>query len=254
MQAAKAITLSCTMLNGTGKVGDITPLDDGYYKVVVGAYNAFNSQGMFYDINSVKHFFGETSPLMRQISKGVLIGEWKHPERSSDMSDNDYIARLRVCDIDRESHTFRNITLEPGRDERGRPVYLVVAELKPSGPYGSYLKEKLENKHQNVYFSVRSLTMDDLMRGIKYTRELITWDCVGEGGIYVANKYMSPGIESFVEVDISQSTLLELERRQQARGKLGLEDHDTFDYRALLNEAGWGTQAPTDIPAIYNGW
>ena len=254
MQAARAITLSCTMLNGTGKVGDITPLDDGYYRIVVGAYNAFNSQGMYYDIGSVKHFFGETSPLMRQIQKGVLIGEWKHPKREHWMSDEDYVQRLRVSDIDRESHTFRRITLEPGKDEKGRPVYLVVAELKPSGPYGSYLQEKLDNPHQNVYFSVRSLTMDDLMRGIKYTRELITWDCVAEGGIYVANKMMSPGIESFAEVEVTQSVLVNLERQQRKNRLQGLEDHDTFDYGGLLTELGWGTVRADTIPSIYRGW
>tara|TARA_B100002019_G_C21218170_1_gene573131 strand:+ start:294 stop:1061 length:768 start_codon:yes stop_codon:yes gene_type:complete len=255
MNAQRSIRLGCTMLGGTDKLGVIKPIDDGYYRVPVGAYNAYNSVGMFYDLNSAMTFFGEGSPLMRQIKKGVLHGEYKHPVREPHWSDQDYIRRIKDVDADRESHHIRNVELIPGhKDEQGRPIVLVVAEIKPSGPFGHILKEKLENRHQNVYFSVRSLTMDDNIRGVKYTRDIITWDFVTEGGIYSANKFNAPGLESYEEVEVTQHSLLALRQEQERNRNLGLEDN-SVDYGKLLVELGWDSQRPVQrTPRFINGW
>lgn len=244
MSNANAIRYGCTMLVGTDKLGIVKPIDDGYYRVPVGAYNAYNNMGMFYDLNSALQQFEEGSALMRQLRKGILHGEYTHPEQEPGMSDQDYIRRIRKMDAKFESHHIRNIELiHNQKDEKGRPITLVVLELKPSGPYGAVLEAKLKNRHENVYFSVRSLTMDDRIRGIKYTREIVTWDYVNEGGIYSANKFNSPGLEEFNSVDVTQDTLLCLANEQQQRRALGLEDNST-DYQTLLNDLGWSIKKP----------
>lgn len=251
MSNQNAVRYGCTMLVGTDKLGIIKPIDDGYYRVPVGAYNAYNNMGMFYDLNSAMQQFQEGSPLMRQLRKGVLHGEWTHPEQGS-MSDQEYIQRIRKVDSRCESHHIRKIELIPNqKDEKGRPITLVVVELKPSGPYGPALEAKLKNRHENVYFSVRSLTMDDRIRGIKYTREIVTWDYVNEGGIYSANKFNSPGLEQFNEVDVTQDTLIKLASEQAGRLELGLEDN-SVNYSELLTDLGWGISKPEHRIATPN--
>lgn len=255
MSAQPVVKFGCTMLAGTDKLGAIKPIDDGYYRVPVGAYNAFNNMGMFYDLNSAAMFFGEGSPLMRQIKKGVLHGEYKHPEQNG-MSTQQYIQRIRRVDADRESHHIRSVELVHGqKDEEGRPIALVIAELKPSGPYGHVLKEKLDNRHQNVYFSVRSLTFDDTMRGIKFTREIVTWDYVTEGGIYSANKYNAPGLEQFNEIEVSQADLLSLATEQKRQRGIGMEDN-SVDYTALMDDLGWSVNSPNHsiVTPAYINW
>lgn len=89
------------------------------------------------------------------------------------MTEAEYIRRIRQVDSDRASHRIRKVWLEVGhKDEKCRPITLVMGEVKPDTEceHGRQLKEALDNPHENMYFSVRSLTMDDMMRGIEYTR------------------------------------------------------------------------------------
>ena len=37
------------------------------------------------------------------------------------------------------------MTLESAKDEYGKPLVLTLAELRQQGPYGQYLKDKLDN-------------------------------------------------------------------------------------------------------------
>lgn len=254
MQAVRQVTVGCTMLIGTDKKGVLRPDPDGYYTVPLGAYGAYNSMGMFYDFNSAAALFKDGSPLMRMIQKGVLRAEYKHPERQPGQSDQEYIQRIRTIDSDRVCAHIRRAYLREGqRDEQGRPIVTVMGEVRPSGPFGHILKDALDNPHENVYFSVRSLTMDDMVRGIKYTREIITWDYVNEGGIYTANKYNSPALESFGEVQLTPTLLWEMAEEQKRQQQLGLETGGV-DYNALAKDLGWN-KTPTSIkPAIYSQW
>lgn len=253
VMSATAVRYGCTMLAGTNKKGMLKPLDGGYYRVPAGAYNAYNSMGMFYDANSALPLLKPGSGLMRQLEKGVLRGEYKHPERDG-MSDREYIARIRKIDDDREAFHIRAIEVENSVDEKGRPIFLVFVELRPSGPYGHLVKDKLDNPHENCYLSVRSLTMDDVIRGVKYTREIVTWDYVGEGGIYVANKYNAPSLESYHDVEVQQHDLLAIAAEQRRDRQLGLESN-TQDLGPLLKQLGWDIQTPTP-PSIspFLGW
>lgn len=253
MQTQKA-SIGCTMLLGTGKKGVLKPDADGYYTLVLGAYGAYNSAGMFYDLASAQPLFKPGSALMRQIEKGVLRAEYKHPQPEPGQPDAHYIHRIRQIDSDRVCAHIRNLRLEGGqRDEQGRPITLVIGEVRPSGPYGSILKDALDNPHENVYFSVRSLTADDVMRGIKYTREIITWDFVNEGGIYSANKYNSPSLESFGEVEVTPTALWELAEQERKQKAMGMESAST-DYETLARSLGWERKTPTVSAPAYTEW
>ncbi len=128
-----------------------------------------------------------------------------------------------------------------------------MGEVRPSGPYGQVLKDALDNPHENVYFSVRSLTVDDMMRGVKYTRDIVTWDFVNEGGIYNANKYYSPALESFSEVEVTPTLLWGLAEEQRQQRASGMESTGV-DYESLADDLGWGKTVARPSTPSYLEW
>lgn len=245
MQAGQRVSIGCTMLEGSGKQGILKPIDGGYYRVPLGAYGGVNCAGYRYDLASGLSMFAPDGPLMRQIRKGVLYGEFKHPAREPQWSDQDYMHRIRMIDEDRWAFHIRKLDLVPTTDEKGRPITMVIGEIIPFGPYKDIVQASLDNPHQNTYFSVRSITMDDLMRGIKYTKEIITWDLVGEGGIYVANKFCAPSLEHFqqAEVEVTPTMVHALAAEQHKLRSLGLES-GSLSYDDLIQTLGWERLRP----------
>lgn len=239
------VRIGCTMLAGTEKKGILTPDAAGYFTLVLGAYGTINSAGMFYDTASGLSMFAPDTPLMRRLLKGVLYMEFKHPEPTQKdgrpMDERQYLQRIRVIDDDRVCGHIRALTIIDGIGEDGKPCKFVIGEVKPYGPYGKHFYDSLVNPHQNTYCSVRSITQDDIMRGIKYTREISTWDFVGEGGIYIANKYNSPALECFKETDmqITPATLWEMQDECEKRKRLGLESAAHLDVSDLIAELQW---------------
>jgi hypothetical protein len=241
----QSVRVGSTMLAGTQKQGVLQPDAQGYYPCPVGAYNAYNSGGFLYDSKSGLAMFQPGSQLMRQVKKGALYGEYKHPVQTPGMSDQAYMARVRRIDPDRWSHHIRDYELVPSQDEHGRPITLVIAWVKPFGPYGKYVEESLKNPAMNTYFSVRSITVDDMLERIKYTREVVTHDFVGEGGIYTACKHNAPSLEDFENsMEVTPEILHSLAREQKMRRGLGLEDNGA-DYDKLIKELNWQRAAKT---------
>ncbi len=240
MQALRqSVRIGSTMLAGTGKTGILKPDSQGYYPCPVGAYNAYNSAGFLYDEKSGLALFEPGSVLMRQVEKGCLYGEYKHPVREPGMSDQAYMARIRTVDMDRASHHIREYEIIPSKDEHGRAIKLVIAWTKPWGPYGQYVEDSFKNPAMTTYFSVRSITIDDMMNRIKYSREVVTHDFVGEGGIFVANKHMAPSLEDFDNsFEVTPEVLYAIADEQQRTRNLGLEDN-TMDVLGLIKELGW---------------
>lgn len=251
-QTGNQVRIGGSMLQAGGKKGILTPDADGYYTLCVGAYGTHNSAGMFYDAASGQAMFVPDTPLMRRLKKQVLFMEFKHPEPyrkdGSQMDEREYLARIRKIDDDRVCAHIRALTLIPGKDEQGRSCIFVIAEAKPYGPYAKVFEDSLTNPHINTYCSVRSITQDDVMRGIKYTREISTWDFVGEGGIFVAGKHNSPALESFAdgngevkqfEMDINPTTLWSIQDEQRKRKALGLESASHLDVDDLVKSLGW---------------
>ncbi|AEH03628.1 head maturation protease [Pseudomonas phage PhiPA3] len=258
---ANQVRIGCTMLAGTDKKGILAPSADGYYTVVLGAYGTHNSAGMFYDEASGVSMFNPDSPLMRRLKKGVLFMEFKHPEPWEEilvegrvvkrqLSDREYLQRIRKIDDDRVCAHIRALSIVDTINEEGRRVKMVVGEVKPYGPFGHIFKESLDNPSINTYCSVRSITQDDMMRGIKYTREISTWDFVGEGGIYIANKYKSPALESFAETEvvITPATLWGMQDQAMKQKSLGLESDANMDVSELIEQLGWTRKQPARIP------
>ncbi len=181
------------------KRGVLKPDSDGYYQLVIGGLNVFNSKNQFYTLEGAKELFDSSSIFMRRIQRGAVKGEVGHPVREAWMSDTDYIARLYEM---RETNTcvhIADIILDMSYgNSNGQPgVVAIIGKLTPSGPHGPALEKALLNPHENVCFSLRGITNDYFANG-RYNKtldQIICWDWVTEPGIAVAEKYKSPSLE-----------------------------------------------------------
>lgn len=261
MQVNSEVRIGSTVLAGTGKRGKLTPDADGYYTIPLGMYGTNNSAGLYYDGPSGAAMFKEGTPLMRRLRKGVLFMEFKHPEpwemvevkgevAKRYLSDTEYLMRIRRIDDDRVCGHIKELILDHNaRDENGKPAIMVLGKVKPYGPFGQHLQDSLDNPDINTYASVRSITNDDMMRGIKYTQEISTWDMVGEGGILKAGKYHAPSLEAFESVIITPETLRRVEIIAAKQRASGLECGEHLDVSELRARLGWAKAAPIRRPA-----
>lgn len=230
----------CTALLGINKKGVLKADEDGYYTVVVGALNAFNSSGAYYPLAPAKALFEDSSGFMRRVKNGNCKGECGHPKPLPGSTNRDFLQRVLQIEETRVCCHFRKIWLadEGVKDTQGRTIIAILAEVKPSGPMGPALKEALENKHENVCFSIRSLTQDRMVPAgyvEKNLRQIITFDWVTEPGMSAAVKYNSPSLESFNEVLFSEEHLDSIEKSYKETG-ISLESTGIEGARTSL---GW---------------
>lgn len=202
----KTIHYGCTALMGTNKVGRLRCDKDGWYDMILGALEYENSVGDIYTVESAKKFFEEGSSLMRRIANGQLRAEYGHPKKLPGMTDREYLQRIltieetMVCCHIREVYIDYNNVKCP---KTGRTIIAFRGKVKPSGPYGQYLKEMLDDPNMNVAFSVRSLTMNRMVgfRQHKDFTQIVTWDYVTEPGLAPANKYSVPTLEAHYDIN-----------------------------------------------------
>lgn len=245
-------SLSCTALLGTNKSGTLKPDADGYYTVVLGALDVYNSTGAYYPEASAKHLFQKSASLMRRIASGNLRGEYGHPRPQPGMSTDDWVNRVRDIYEPNVCMHIRKVTVDytSFRNERGQPVITIVGEVKPSGPKGPALKESLDNPHEDVCFSIRSLTNDDFQFGrvTKHIKLIVTWDYVNEPGLAQAHKWNSPALEShdkdtmvgdyqareLSEKLILPGQLMAMQKRMKASGAVAMESDSGVSLESIF--------------------
>jgi hypothetical protein len=215
-----SVVFACTSLEGVNKVGLLKKTPEGYYPMVVGALNVFNSGGQFYPANNdARALFEQSSSFMRRVQDGALRGEMGHPKpgpRSLDaneqrLRDQEFVRRNlsiyeeRVCC----HHMKIWLDFDSVKNKDGQPVIAIMSLVKPSGELGHVLEKQLENPHENVCFSIRSFTDNKTRFGIeeRTLKEIVTFDYVNEPGISHAKKYLSPALESGFEMSISRGML-----------------------------------------------
>jgi hypothetical protein len=235
-----------------GKTGKLTPDEDGYYTLVVGALAAFNSVGAWYDLEESRKCFQESSPFMRRVNDGVLYAELDHPEKKPGWSFRDYVARLSVIQQDRHAAHIKKVWLdnENIKDENGKPFCAILAKIKPDGVFGHVLKSRLESADQNVCFSIRSLTNDQWVGNllVKCITKVITFDLVLEPGIKIARKWYSPALEALTEAFVVTKEMLSNIVADRMHQGLGHEDSTTASIESMINEIDWGTKDSLKIP------
>lgn len=205
---------SCTALMGVNKAGDLKPDEDGYYELLVGGLNVNNFSGDFYTAVGVKELFDDSSDLMRRVREGNCNGEVDHPSPTPGMSRVDFVKRVLHIDKKNVCCHFKEFELvETDKVVEGAKVILIKAKMKPSGVHGDALRASLENKHENVCFSIRSLTRDTKRVDGTLSRTITTvigFDWVNEPGIATSNKFKTVGLES-LSSNVSQEALGDVE-------------------------------------------
>lgn len=186
----------------SGKQGILRPDGQGYYEQVIGGLNIENSAEMLYTAErTVLDLFDGSSTFKRKMERGVLRGENGHPKFLPGMKKAEFINRIYQIYEDRTCVHFKDIWLDNTlfKNARGQAVWTILAKFTPSGEQGAWLDKQLHNGCENVCFSIRSITNDYTVGG-KIHRdivEIITFDCVNEPGIHIAEKYKSPALEGY---------------------------------------------------------
>ena len=218
---------TATRLAGTGKRGRLIPNADGYYTMPVGGLNVENSTKQIYIAQGAKQLFESSSIFMRRVREGRLKAEVGHPVREKGWSDDDYLNRIiKIVDSNVCAH-FRAVWLDEewGRKnpQYGRPdLIAIMAEVKPDGPNGDFLKKRFDDPDQDVCFSIRCLTRDFYENGKCYRviRHITNFDLVTEPGVAFATKWHSPGLESISDIQVFES---DMERLLSKADGIGME-------------------------------
>lgn len=241
MQSQRA-SYACTALVGTNKAGVLKPDADGYYTLVLGALDIYNSGGAFYPYATAKQLFKESSSLMRRIANGALRGEYGHPRPQPGQSMREFMSRIMDIYEPNVCCHIRKVTIDytSVKDENGRPVIAIIGEVKPAGPRGPALKESLDNPSENVCFSIRSITQDCMQGGVvqKNLKTIVTWDYVNEPGLSVAKKWHSPALESYDEHLLVPAHLAAL-RNEQRQNSISLESNGGVSAESVMQDLGW---------------
>ena len=254
------IRFACTSLLGTNKVGNLSADENGYYTMVVGALNMFNSAGQYYVFDQARELFEESSQFMRRVKRGALRGEYGHPKQEG-MNDRAFAHRAMAIYEERVCCHHAEIWLdfESVKGDDGRPVIAIMSKVSPSGPLAHVLERQLKNTKENVCFSIRSFTDDFMHQGVRKRalKAIVTFDYVNEPGMYVAEKYRSPALESFGDEKVFGRADIEAGIAESQRMGFGQESV-VMTADDLFRSMGWemprqGSTAAAKLPG-WAGW
>lgn len=224
--------------------------DKGYFRAPVGAFECSNNVGEYYPLAaSVKQIFDESSIFQRRVRQGYVCGEISHPEYKAGMTKMDWIKRNLDIDPVMKSQHFRRFTLEDGKDEHGRKIVIVMAELIETGNMGPALTRSLNNVEENVAWSFRGFsipTKDGNGRILsRLVKEVVTYDNVPEGGLKCANKHAILTQESFSELELQRLEALD------SINPVTTESH--MDSRMIRSVLGW-QKIEVITPSSFTEW
>lgn len=213
------------LINGVYKANpnqqkEQVPDENGYYTLIVGGLNCFNSYGAYYVAKNSIELFNSSSDLMRRINGGQLRGELGHPKREPGTDLNSWINRAMTieeknvcCHI---SEVWLDLEYGKKNPEHKNPYLVAIyAKVRPAGPHGPILKAAFENPKENVGFSIRSLTDDRRVGGRleKTLVQVITWDYVNDPGISMANAWSTPTVEDHVSTVLESDVVVDVLKR-----------------------------------------
>lgn len=214
------LTISSPSFANNGKSGIMVPDETGYYDQSLGGLNTHNSKGEFYLADGVEALFGIHSKLYERAMARELHAELGHPTPRPGESPTAFISRAMGIDEKNTCAHIREITLDLnfGRNNPGAAEPNAIAirgKIAPNGVYGYVVKEAIENKYQQLAFSIRAITDRAVWKGktVKKIVTPITFDYVNSPGIKYATKNNSLSLESefgddyLVDVDLMKEVL-----------------------------------------------
>lgn len=249
------VQYGCTALMGTNKVGKLKKDENGYYEVVLGALDTQNSVGATYPSAKARALFEDSGILMRRIKDGNLRGEMGHPKRQVGQSVQDYMMRCLTIEETLVAFHIKSIRLDDRllKGPDGKYVVAIIGKILPSGPYGAVLAAQLDNPDENVCFSIRALTNDEFVRGQlhKHLRQIVTWDCVNEPGLWTAKKWHAPTLECFQGDTVVMTTdILKTIDRARTSGLVAMENL-AISLESLLEDLGYKPNYETPVSSKW---
>lgn len=193
---------------GAADNGAIKPDAEGCYTVILGGLNILptSAAGAPYAHPESSHAFSNESILLRKIAAGSLMAEMDHPDRSKYATEDAFDRRLSLYKKKHQCAEIRAVWLDESKDVAkvlppnliwgARTPVFIMGKVKPMGPNGDLLKKQLDDPNSNVFFSMRTISRERFIGGIKYyVLDLLTgFDWVSEGGLAVSNKWLSSAI------------------------------------------------------------
>ena len=234
---------SQTKLSLLGKQGIMKPDGDGYYEFVIGGLNVHNNtKSWYYTAQGARELFGPGSMFQRRVANGALRAEVGHPKRQPGMTDSMYAERMMDIDLNNVCAHFKEVWLDENFG-KNNPAYkdpemiAIMAKVKPAGPKKDILIEAIQNKNENICFSIRAIADESMVRGkvIRVLKDIISIDMVNEGGIGIASKWDSPVTESIIETDAMRLTKSILEQVSR-ESKSGMAVESSGAIAAVLSE------------------
>jgi len=211
------------------------PRDEhGYYQgVPLAAFNTITRNRTVYDVQSmIDQITNPKSSFNIRLTEGNLIGEWGHPRVDIKTT----AGMMRVLDLDntREACCYRKIYSRKMDDS---DVVLILGDVKPSGPYGKYFEERMDDPTRNCAFSLRSLTKDtfDRSANVIYRKviKLVTFDAgVPSGGYKEASKRYMVSNEELMSVNIDD--VFTYESALMIQNNIGLESFTDLEIKNIF--------------------
>lgn len=181
-----------SMKTKNGKtVKALKPDSSGFYRNLPMLVIGKGSRNCDYEVESLKEsIFGVDSTFRKRVEECNCEGEQGHPFFAGPPEVQ--FARLFYIDKTRTSHNIFNVKPIP---LSGGNI-LVVADIKPSGPYEETLKKSLQDPDINTAFSMRVFchppTQQPNGRLLKKVREFVTIDSESTPGWEEASKRYIP--------------------------------------------------------------
>lgn len=210
-----------TALTSKNKTGILKPDENGYYTLIVGGLNMYNSAGEYYTSKEAIKLFESSSHLMRRIKSGALYAELGHPKKDPNMNMESFYNRIITVD---ERNVCAHISeiwldLNYGKEhpEYNSPdMIAILAKVKPAGAKANALETTISDPKQNIAFSIRGITENKYKNGRveRALTQIITWDYVLEAGLNIANKWNSPVLEDLGDYTISKDVLINMAKKQ----------------------------------------
>lgn len=259
---------SCDVTQLEGKQGKLRDVGDGYYEIVVGAFNISNMAGDFYEYTDrVAKLFTHSSWMLSMLRKNQLYGECDHPGVEPYVGKPNWkdlwMDRLREVRTSNIANQYRQFELKPlNKQERGQTVIGVYAHVKP---VKEEYKCSLLDPNQNTAHSVRSFINRRTVGFQEYRecKEIITYDWVTLGGVGVATKYETPSLESGfgrsweniidgnkVDIPLTPEMINFIERQDMQRKSVGLESGNMIDATMIRDITGWRAVPTIDLDTL----
>jgi hypothetical protein len=202
------IQFESSKLKYKNKKGILKPDADGYYDVVVGGLNVYNSANEYYTLEEAKELFNKSSRFMQRVEGGYLKSEVGHPAWKTGQNFTDYLRRILTIDDQNICGHFKTVWLDPdfgknNTDLGNNKAVGIMAKVRPTGIHAAVLESAINNPHENLSFSIRAITTDTRENGQTYRalKTIVTFDLVNEPGIKFANKFDNPSLENINEDD-----------------------------------------------------